>query len=530
MSSITVLEAQGLVLPWGVDCPLDVSLKRGECVGLVGRNGVGKTVLACVLAGQVAAREGSVVAPGKVALLAQRFHCAPEALVADVLGAGARWAALGRIYAGEERTGDLECVDDDWGLEGRMQRVLAEVGLGGVEPGQRAEMLSGGEQTRLGLAALLLHEPACIILDEPTNNLDASGRAALISWMKQAKVGVIVISHDRSLLKEVDAIWELSSLGLRRYGGNMDDYTEQKGLEEAAALAEYAHADEAQKKVQRAQQQRSEKWAAKQRSGKGKALKRGADKITRYAARERGENTQGALRATAEKQAEAALVRKQEALARMEQQAGEVRIAIEPCGLSAGERVLELRDVSFGYGEQCLFQKIAFRIDGPQRVAVVGDNGSGKSTLLKLVLGKLEPAHGEVLVAARPVAYLDQHVAFLKNYETALDAVQAANPELSRNDCYAGLARFLFKNKEALRPVDTLSGGERVRLGLACQLLAKKVPKLIILDEPTNHLDLASVQSMERALLDYDGAILVVSHDEAFLEKIGVTQRVVLGA
>ena len=236
------------------------------------------------------------------------------------------------------------------------------------------------------------------------------------------------------------------------------------------------------------------------------------------------------MRATAEKQAEAALVRKKEAFARMEQQAGAVRIAIQSCCLKAGERVLELREVSFGYGERCLFEDVSFRIDGPQRVAVVGDNGSGKSTLLKLVLGKLEPAHGEALVAARAVAYLDQHVAFLDNYETALDAVQAVNPELSSNDCYAGLARFLFKNKEALRPVDTLSGGERVRLGLACLLLAKDVPRLIVLDEPTNHLDLESVQSMERALMDYDGAILVVSHDEDFLDKIGVTQRVVLGA
>ena len=528
MSSTTVLEAQGLVLPWGVHCPLDCSIGAGDCVGLVGCNGIGKTVLARVLAGIVKPQQGRVHATGPVGVLAQRFVCEAEARVVDVLGVGDRWEALQRVYAGNEKPGDLELVGDDWDLGARVEAVLAEVGLVGVDPSQLAETLSGGQQTRLGLAALLMQEPACIILDEPTNNLDRAGRLALLDWLKRTQVSVLVVSHDRELLNGVDAVLELSSLGLRRYGGNYDAYAEQKALETAAAEAAYEDAEAAHKRVKQDRQKRAEAWATKQRSGKGKAAKRGIDKMTRYAARERGENTKGRLRATSERQEAAAAQRKEEALARLGEHPGEARMAVESCGLRQGERVLELKGVHFGFGDSVLFEDFSFRMEGAERVALVGDNGSGKTTLLRLILEELKPDEGDIVISAHPVAYLDQRVAFLDPAVTALEAVQAVNPDLSVNACYAGLARFLFKNKEALRTVGTLSGGERIRLGLACLLLAKTVPKLIILDEPTNHLDLASIQSMERVLLDYDGALLVVSHEEAFLEAIGVERRIVL--
>lgn len=528
MSFKTVLEAHGVVLPWGVHCPLSLSVLAGERVGLVGRNGVGKTVLARVLARELTPQAGVVQVHGRVGLLKQRFTCGSEDSVVSVLGVGERWEALQRIYSGNDRPGDLQCVDDDWDLDARVQKVLDGVGLKHVDPMQAAACLSGGEQTRLALAALLMKEPVCVILDEPTNNVDAAGRQALVAWMKSAQVAVLVVSHDRSLLSEVDSIVELSSLGLRRYGGNFNAYLEQKTSEESAAQAACARAQAVEKRVQRAQQQRLEQWAAKQRSGRGKAVKQGVDKITRHAAQERGEATQRSLKATAERQAEAALRRKQEAFSSIEHPVGTVRIALKSCGLSAGEHVLDLKEVSFGFDERRLFEAFSLRIDGPERVAIVGNNGSGKTTLLKLIMGTLMPASGTITVGVPRVAYLDQHVELLDPQDTVLGALQAVNPELSLNACYAGLAQFLFKNKEALRSVNALSGGERVRLGLACVLLARNVPQLIVLDEPTNHLDLASVRSVEAALLDYDGALIVVSHDPAFLKAIGVMRFVVL--
>ena len=528
MSSITVCCAQDVVLPWGVSVPLSLALGRGECVGLVGRNGLGKTVLARVLAGELKPTAGQVSRSGGVGLLEQCFVCAPEASLVEALGVGARWAALQRVYAGEDRSDDLALIDDDWGLEARVQSTLDAVGLGGIALTQRADSLSGGEQTRLGIAGLLLREPDVLILDEPTNNLDAAGRVALLTWMRQASVGVLVISHDRELLAEVDRIVEISSLGLRSYGGNFEHYVEQKELEQHAARVEYEQAQEAEKRAQRMKQQRTEAFEQKQRSGKIGSLKRGLDKMSRYGALERSENTQGKLRVTAERQAEAAQERKREAFERLEQDVGDVRMVIGRSGVRSGERIVDLKHVDFGFGERALLRDVSLRVDGPERVALVGRNGSGKTSLLRIVLGELEPRAGTVDVAAQPVAYLDQHVAFLNAKATALESVQAVNPELSANACYAGLARFLFKNKDALRVVETLSGGERVRLGLACLLLAQTVPKLIILDEPTNHLDLASVQSMEAALKAYDGALLVVSHDATFLDAIGVTRRVSL--
>jgi ATPase subunit of ABC transporter with duplicated ATPase domains len=177
-------------------------------------------------------------------------------------------------------------------------------------------------------------------------------------------------------------------------------------------------------------------------------------------------------------------------------------------------------------GGRRLFGPLSLKVTGPERIRIAGPNGSGKTTLLNLIAGIAQPVSGSVWRLDGRIAMLDQHADALDPELTLLANMQAANPDLGDNDAYAALARFAFRNKAALQVVGTLSGGERLRAALACLLAAKKAPQLLLLDEPTNHLDISSVEIIETALREYDGALMAVSHDPAFIEEIGCGREI----
>jgi ATPase subunit of ABC transporter with duplicated ATPase domains len=196
--------------------------------------------------------------------------------------------------------------------------------------------------------------------------------------------------------------------------------------------------------------------------------------------------------------------------------------------LPGGRQLIAFRDVVMSFGDRRLFGPLSFEVRGPERIAIRGANGSGKTTLFRLITGELNAVSGNIGRHTDRIAVLDQHVGLLDPAASILDNLRRLNPELTGNEAHAALARFAFRNRAALQIAGTLSGGERLRAGMACVFARPRPPFLLLLDEPTNHLDLASIEELETALHGFDGALIVISHDQAFLQAIGIQREIVL--
>jgi ATPase subunit of ABC transporter with duplicated ATPase domains len=510
---------EGRALLSNIDLSFDA-----ERTGLVGRNGVGKTMLLKLVAGETAPHAGRVSVNGTLGVLRQAAQVGADETVADLFGVRHAIGLLERAEAGAADADELARAD--WTLEARLAKALAQLGLDAA-PQTRLATLSGGQRTRVGLAALVFAEPDFILFDEPTNNLDREGRQAVIDLLLGWDGGAIVVSHDRELLGAMDAIVELTTLGATRYGGNWSRYRERKAVELAAAWHDLADADRRVDGSARRTQEMAERKARRDRGGERTRARGDIPRIQLNAMKNRSENTGGANARTAKRLQTQAL--DDAAAARRKVEVLQpLTVALPSTDLPAGRIVLKVDDVSVGYEpKRPILRKLSFDIVGPERVAVTGPNGSGKTTLLRLIAGQLQPARGTVRLATR-FALLDQQVSLLDPARSIRDNFRRINPRVDENACRAALARFMFRADAALQIIATLSGGQILRAGLACVLGGDDPPPLLILDEPTNHLDLDSIEAVEAGLQAYDGALLVVSHDEAFLQAIGVTRRLEL--
>ncbi|EUB98440.1 ABC transporter related protein [Rhizobium sp. CF080] len=496
-----------------------------ERAGLVGRNGVGKTTLLRLITGELTPSSGTVSVSGSVDVLRQSVQVARGDTIADLFGTRDALTVLVRAEAGEASANEL--ANADWTLEARIVEALARAGLD-ADAKTPLETLSGGQRTRAGLAALIFTEPDFLILDEPTNNLDRDGRRAIIDLLAGWRGGAIIVSHDRELLEAVDAIVELTSLSATRYGGNWSRYRERKALELAAAEHDLTDAEKRVAEVNRTAQETAERKARKDGTGKRKAARGDMPRIIAGGMKRRAENTSGDNARLAERlrtQAAAGVSAAREKIEILQP----LSVTLPPTGLPASRVVLRIDNVTAGYAvEKPLLRDLSFEITGPERIAVTGPNGSGKTTLLSVISGNLQPFSGTVRVPVKS-AMLDQRVSLLDPALSIRDNFRRLNPHADENACRAALARFMFRAEAALQVVGTLSGGQMLRAGLACVLGGPEPPSLLILDEPTNHLDIDSIAAVETGLRAYDGALLVVSHDEVFLDAIGIDRRLELG-
>jgi ATPase subunit of ABC transporter with duplicated ATPase domains len=503
---------------------LTLSVGARERVGLVGRNGSGKSMLLSIISGQATPSGGHCSLNGRAGLLAQSW---PESLsIAEALAIAEVRNATERVERGEGSDEDFALAD--WTLEARVAQALAEVGLTEMSLDRLIGTLSGGERTRVGLARLLIEGPDLILLDEPTNNLDAEGRAAVADLLSRWRGGAIIASHDRELLERVDRIVELAPTGVRQVSGGWSTYVEVRDADRARAAGELQAAAREVKATERAAQDRREAQARRDKAGRAYAASGSAPRILLGRQAERAENSAGRDGRLGERQAEAVLERLEAARAEVEVLAP-LTIELPPTRLPANRELLAIDNATLDLGARRL-GPWNLSIRGPQRVALTGPNGAGKSSLLRLAMGTAEPSSGTVKRAEGRLGLLDQHVGLLDAAATILANFLALNPDSAVQDAHAALARFAFRNRDAHRVVGTLSGGERLRAGLACIVGGTTPVQLLMLDEPTNHLDVDTIELLEAALARYDGALLIVSHDRRFLEAVGVTRTVSVSA
>ena len=459
--------------------------------GLVGLNGSGKSSLLRVIAGQIEPTTGSMTVGGDVGYLPQTLTLTTDTTVADLLGVRAKLDALRAIERGDVAAEHFDVLGDDWDIETRAREAT------GFDLDRRVGALSGGEAVLVAIAGLRLRGTAVTLLDEPTNNLDRPARARLRELVENWRGTLVVVSHDTALLELMDQTVELRSGRLTLFGGPYSAYASSLETEQAAArqALKTAKQDLATEKRQRIE---AESKIAHS-SAKGRADKGSLPNIVLGGRKNAAQVSAGKLRTDLNSRVTDAAAAADQAERRVRDD-DLIHVDLPDPGLAAGRRVAELRGSS---------QMVV--IQGPERVALTGPNGVGKTTMLENLVRHTDR-----------IGYLTQRLDTLDDGLTVLENVRAASPEVPPGEVRNRLARFLIRGSAVDRAVGTLSGGERFRVALACLLLADPPHWLLVLDEPTNNLDLHSVDQLVSALSSYKGALLVVSHDDAFLRRLGI--------
>lgn len=490
--------------------------------GLIGRNGVGKTVLARILAGQVPLSSGHCLRSGSVHYLAQQIAGPAASTAADLAGVQHVLDALQRIEAGSAASADFEAVGDHWDMRQRLRHTLAQHGLGHLDAATPTSTLSGGEAMRVALAGAMLSSADFLILDEPSNHLDRPHRRALLEHLRDWPRGLLVISHDRQLLETMERIVELSPQGLSSFNGNYAFHVQCRSQERLAALQQLDQRKLELQREERAMREQRERQERRQARGDRHGKEGNQARLLLGRRKERSENTTGKLHR------QHAVAREQLAgrigvVARQLEEDAPVSLHSVPVAQAAQRRVAELDAVRLPFVTAAT-RDISLVLRGQQRVGVVGPNGCGKSTLLKVLAGQLKPCSGSCKLNSETV-YLDQKLTSLHPQRSVLEQMKTANPGASESDLRMRLAQLGLDARKIAVPGGSLSGGERLKATLALTLYAEPPPRLLLLDEPSNHLDLPSMQALEEVLRSYQGALVVVSHDDAFMDKLGLTDR-----
>jgi ATPase subunit of ABC transporter with duplicated ATPase domains len=484
---------------------------------LVGPNGAGKSTLLRILGGIQPPHAGSVSAGGTVLLLPQDLAPFRQGPVAAALGLEAPWEAWTRVRQGRAGERDEDILAGHWDIEERITGILRAAGLPGLDPDRSCGTLSGGEMLRLAFAGLAAREPDFLLLDEPTNHLDAWARDAFLDQMAGWRKGLLIVSHDRALLRRTDRILDLSGNGLAAYGGGYDDYAGMRRTEEAAARADLAAAEERLARDRRERREALERQEKRSRRGARQAETANMPKLLLGARKRRAEGTASRLRDVHARRVEASEETLLEAKARIRESSA-LRIDLGSGPAPSRKLLFSAEGVNLALPQGGMLW---------ERVALTGPNGSGKSAFIRMITGACPPSRGRLDLGTDRIRVLGQEQDILDPARTVLENVRAfARPGLAEHDLRIRLGRFRFEGDAVFRPAGVLSGGERMRASLACLLAGDDMPHLLILDEPTNNLDFDAREALESALSGFRGGLLAVSHDREFLEAIGTDREV----
>lgn len=504
---------------------INLTVNAHEKIALIGDNGAGKSTLLKIIAGDLQPSCGQLIINTKPYVVPQVFGQYNHLTVGQALDVAAKLDALHEILKGNTAEGNFDVLDDDWTIEDRCREALAYWKADGLDMFQKMETLSGGEKTKAFLAGIMIHQPEVVLLDEPSNHLDMEGRQLLYDFIRSAKSSLIVVSHDRKLLNLLNRICELDFKGIKNYGGNYDFYLQQKAIETEAVNQDIHSKEKALRKAREKERETIVRQQKLDARGKSKQEKAGVARIMMNTLKNNAENSTSKLRNAHAGKIEA-INRDLQDLRTSVSDVSKMRFGFQDSLLHKGKILVKADNINFGYGEQHIWkQPLNFHISSNERIGIKGANGSGKTTLIHLILGGLQPATGTMANAAGKCLYIDQDYSLIKNEYTVYQQAQEFNSTgLEEHDIKIRLNRFLFGRDSWDKPCSVLSGGERMRLLLCCMTISDTAPDIIILDEPTNNLDIQNIEILTLAINEYQGALIVVSHDETFLEQIHISK------
>lgn len=500
-----------------------LTVQPHEKAALIGNNGTGKSTLLNMVAGGLRPTSGELHVETEPYYVPQIFGQFNHLTIAQALRIDDKLAALHEILNGNVSEENFSLLNDDWTIEDRCQEALNHWQLREVDLSQKMETLSGGQKTKVFLAGISIHQPELVLLDEPSNHLDIAGRQLLYDFIQSTKRTLLVVSHDRQLLNLLDTVFELSKHGIKAYGGNYDFYKEQKQIENSALSQDIQSKEKALRKAREKERETIERQQKSDSRGKGKHEKAGVARIMMNTLRNNAENSTSKLkRVHAEKIG--GISQELQELRSSLPDIDKMKFGFDHSALHKGKVLLTATNINFAYDSQLLWNDpLSFQITSGERIALKGQNGSGKTTLIKLMLGDLEPQAGTIHRTEVQAVYIDQDYALLDRQLNVYEQAQQFNVAgLQEHEIKIRLNRFMFGKDDWDKPCRALSGGERMRLLLCCLTVNSQSPDMIILDEPTNNLDIQNVEILTAALNEYQGTLIIISHDETFLKDVNI--------
>lgn len=522
---------------------LNFAISKGQKLGLVGNNGCGKSTLLQIIAGQLSPSSGVIVRPDDLYYIPQHFGQYDSLTIAQALRIERKQQALHAILSGDASNENFVVLDDDWNIEERSIAALDLWGLGQFTLSYPMNLLSGGEKTRVFLAGMDIHHPSVVLMDEPTNHLDSSGRQRLYDWVEKCRSTLLVVSHDRTLLNLLPEICELEKHQINYYGGNYEFYKEQKTLMQEALQQRIEEKEKALRIARKVARETVERRDKQNVRGEKNNIKKGVPRIVLNALQGKSEKSTSKLNSTHQEKAEK-LTGERNQLRSSLSPTAILKTDFNSSSLHTGKILVTAKEINFGYHpnsdsndiqdnndfKQQLWQTpISFQLKSGDRLRIEGANGSGKTTLLKLITGQLQPQEGNLTRMEFTYIYLNQEYSIIDDRNSILEQAYAFNNRnLPEHEIKIILNRYLFPASEWDKSCRKLSGGEKMRLAFCCLMISNNTPDMFILDEPTNNLDIQSIEIITATIKNYTGTVIAISHDDYFIQEIGIEQRILL--